>query len=56
MLICCRISLGNYTYARLCNLRRDMSAQKEIREYAEAVVTLLEPKFPVSWVALCKTD
>jgi thymidylate synthase (FAD) len=43
-------------YARLCNLRRDMSAQKEIREYAEAVVTLLEPKFPVSWVALCKTD
>lgn len=39
-------------YARLCNLRLDLSAQKEIREYAEAVVKLLEPKFPVSWKAL----
>ena len=43
-------------YARLCNLRRDPGAQKEIREYADAVVSLLEPKFPVSWVALCKTE
>jgi thymidylate synthase (FAD) len=43
-------------YARLCNLRRDPGAQKEIREYADAVVTLLEPKFPVSWIALCNTD
>lgn len=39
-------------YARLCNLRLDPSAQKEIREYADAVVKLLEPKFPVSWKAL----
>ena len=39
-------------YARLCNLRLDPSAQKEIREYADAVVSLLEPKFPVSWKAL----
>ena len=43
-------------YARLCNLRRDPGAQKEIREYADAVVSLLEPKFPVSWVALCKVE
>ena len=39
-------------YARLCNLRLDPGAQKEIREYADAVVRLLEPKFPVSWKAL----
>ena len=39
-------------YARLCNLRLDLGAQKEIREYADAVVKLLEPKFPVSWKAL----
>jgi thymidylate synthase (FAD) len=39
-------------YARLCNLRLDPTAQKEIREYAEAVVKLLEPRFPVSWKAL----
>ena len=39
-------------YARLCNLRLDPSAQKEIRDYADAVVKLLEPKFPVSWKAL----
>jgi thymidylate synthase (FAD) len=39
-------------YARLCNLRLDPGAQKEIRDYADAVVALLEPKFPVSWKAL----
>lgn len=39
-------------YSRLCHLRLDLSAQKEIRDYAEAVVKLLEPKFPVSWKAL----
>ena len=43
-------------YARLCNLRRDPGAQKEIRDYADAIVTLLEPKFPISWIALCKTE
>jgi thymidylate synthase (FAD) len=42
-------------YARLCNLRLDPGAQKEIREYADAVVRLLEPKFPVSWKALVHT-
>jgi len=40
-------------YARLCKLRLDPGAQKEIRDYANAVVTLLRPKFPVSWEALC---
>ena len=39
-------------YARLCRLRLDPTAQKEIREYATAVTTLLREKFPVSWVAL----
>lgn len=39
-------------YARLCNLRLDPTAQKEIREYATAVDKLLREKFPVSWAAL----
>lgn len=39
-------------YARLCNLRLDPGAQWEIRQYAEAVVAMLEPRFPVSWKAL----
>lgn len=39
-------------YARLCNLRLDPTAQKEIRDYATAVDTLLRDKFPVSWAAL----
>lgn len=43
-------------YARLCNLRLDPGAQKEIRDYAEAVVSLLEPKFPVSWKALITSE
>jgi len=40
-------------YARLCQLRLDPSAQLEIRQYADAVRTLLLEKFPVSWGALC---
>jgi len=39
-------------YARLCRLRLDPHAQKEIQDYAEAVCKLLEPSFPVSWKAL----
>ncbi len=39
-------------YARLCSLRLDPTAQKEIRDYATAVSTLLEKAFPVSWPAL----
>lgn len=42
-------------YARLCNLRLDPGAQKEIRDFADAVVRLLEPKFPVSWKALIQS-
>jgi len=39
-------------YARLCGLRLDPTAQKEIRDYATAVDTLLRERFPVSWAAL----
>ena len=42
-------------YARLCNLRLDPTAQKEIREYANAVDSLLRERFPVSWAALVET-
>lgn len=43
-------------YARLCNLRLDPTAQKEIRDYANAVDTLLREKFPVSWTALMESS
>jgi thymidylate synthase (FAD) len=42
-------------YARLCGLRLDPTAQKEIQIYATAVDTLLREKFPVSWAALMET-
>jgi thymidylate synthase (FAD) len=42
-------------YARLCSLRLDPQAQKEIREYATAVSELMAAKFPVSWKALQPT-
>ena len=45
-----------YAYARLCNLRLDPHAQKEIREYAEALNALLEPLFPYSWPWLVKVE
>jgi thymidylate synthase (FAD) len=42
-------------YARICNLRLDISAQKEIREYATAIHQLMTERFPISWDALsCK--
>jgi len=41
-----------YGYARLCKLRLDPHAQKEIRDYASAVSDLLEKRFPISWKAL----
>jgi thymidylate synthase (FAD) len=41
-----------YGYARLCNLRLDPSAQKEIRTYATAIHTMLSKAFPLSWEAL----
>jgi len=39
-------------YSRLCALRLDPSAQWEIRQYADAVSSLMEKEFPVSWKAL----
>ena len=39
-------------YVRLCNLRMDSHAQKEIQEYANAVCSLIEPHFPHSWKAM----
>lgn len=39
-------------YARLCKLRLDPSAQKEIQYYAQKVSDLLQERFPVSWKAL----
>ncbi len=42
-------------YARLCGLRLDPHAQKEIQEYAEAISKIMAEKFPASWKALSKT-
>lgn len=39
-------------YARLCKLRLDPHAQKEIRDYATAIELLLTVYFPISWKAL----
>ena len=41
-----------YGYMRLCRLRLDPQAQKEIREYATLISKLLEQKFPASMKAL----
>ena len=41
-----------YAYARLCKLRLDPHAQKEIQLYAEAIDTQMREHFPVSWAAL----
>ena len=40
-----------YGYMRLCRLRIDPQAQKEIREYATLISKLLEQKFPASMKA-----
>jgi thymidylate synthase (FAD) len=42
-------------YARLCRLRLNPAAQKEIRDYAEVISVCLAAKFPVSWEALQKS-
>jgi thymidylate synthase (FAD) len=36
-------------YARLCKLRLDPSAQKEIQEYAQLIHEIIAPRFPISW-------
>ena len=41
-------------YARLCKLRLDPHAQKEIQEYAQKISDLIEPMFPIAWKALLK--
>lgn len=43
-------------YARLCKLRMDPHAQKEIQVYAEIVSNILSQHFPVSWKALIPDD
>ena len=40
-----------YAYMRLCKLRLDPQAQKEIREYARIISRLLEEAFPASMKA-----
>lgn len=39
-------------YARICQLRMDPHAQKEIQVYAGLVASLMASAFPVSWMAL----
>ncbi len=39
-------------YARICKLRLDLSAQKEIRNYAEAIYNIMHKLFPISWKSL----
>ena len=43
-----------YAYARLCRLRLDPQAQREIQVYASALSEELATRFPVSWLALKK--
>lgn len=43
-----------YAYARLYQLRISKDAQRETCAYAEAISSLIEPAFPVSWPALRK--
>lgn len=43
-------------YARLYKLRHDPHAQKEIRDYAEAVGQIISQRFPFSWAALTSSD
>ncbi len=49
----CFIETGSLAaFARICNLRLDPSAQKEIRDYATAIDKIMRDLFPVSWEAL----
>ena len=45
-----------YAYMRLCALRMDPQAQKEIREYATVVSKLLEEHYPASMKAVVPRD
>lgn len=49
------IETGSLHYwARMCDLRRDSHAQKEIQVYAEQISTIISELFPHSWPALLK--
>jgi thymidylate synthase (FAD) len=39
-------------YARLCRLRTDSHAQKEIQDFANAICEMVLPSFPCSWAAI----
>ena len=44
---------GNlYSFSNFYNKRTHPTAQREVREVAEAVAAIIEPLFPVSWKAL----
>lgn len=43
-------------YARLCKLRLDPHAQREIQVYAEMISNRMKEYFPVSWNALMNDD
>lgn len=43
-------------YARLCKLRIDPTAQKEIQEYAQIVSAHMEKLFPISWRFIINPD
>ena len=47
-------SLG--AYARICKLRLDPTAQKEIQEYAQIVSDHLEKLFPITWRYIINPD
>jgi thymidylate synthase (FAD) len=44
------------SYARFYNQRTDPHAQKEIQDLAKAVGEIIQPMYPVSWMALTKGD
>lgn len=43
-----------YAWSRMCNLRLDPHAQREVQTYAKQVSDICGTLFPLSWVALIK--
>jgi thymidylate synthase (FAD) len=43
-------------YARLCKLRTDSHAQREIQVYASMISDIMIEHFPVSWSALLNQE
>ena len=51
------VESGSLMYwARMCKLRLDSHAQKEIRDLAMQVNAIVAPLFPLSWLALMETN